>query len=273
MSSDEAPVTPPKSMRHKRILDVAEEHPDASKDQIASMVPSATRDLVDRVFEKYGDPAASDASALVDTEETNDERTETTGPADTSDSDPEVTRNGGNADSDPPSTTPPSLDELSQKQREVLRAVAATPATTQQVIADRLGVSRATVSKRLNSIEEFEWEQREAFVERVAADLEPEQRAGDHAASDEAAVDGGRHSSHEQSLDGSGLETALADVETALGQLEARVEDLESRPAETPTGQPVFDDPELVHKVLHACLEVETISEDEELRIIQRLMT
>ena len=49
--------TIPKSVRHKRILDVAAENPDASLESIASQVPSTTTDLVERVLEKYGDPA------------------------------------------------------------------------------------------------------------------------------------------------------------------------------------------------------------------------
>jgi len=46
-----------KSVRHKHILDTAAEHPDASMEELASMVPSATTDLVERVLDKYGDPA------------------------------------------------------------------------------------------------------------------------------------------------------------------------------------------------------------------------
>lgn len=52
-------------MRHKQILDVAAEHPDASMKQLASMVPSATADLVQHVPDEHGGPGADDATEAV----------------------------------------------------------------------------------------------------------------------------------------------------------------------------------------------------------------
>lgn len=57
MSKTDSTVTLPKSMRHKRILDVAADNPDASVAELAEKVPSATTVLVENVLEEYGDPA------------------------------------------------------------------------------------------------------------------------------------------------------------------------------------------------------------------------
>jgi|APHM01.1.fsa_nt_gi hypothetical protein len=82
-----------KSMRHKQILDAAAERPDASITQLASMVPSATADLVQHVLDEHGDPDADDgtditstAAAEVQTQPENTENNTTeSGPADTFD--------------------------------------------------------------------------------------------------------------------------------------------------------------------------------------------
>lgn len=47
-------------MRYKQILGAAADNPDASVEELGSMVPSATADFVERVLEEHGDPAAED---------------------------------------------------------------------------------------------------------------------------------------------------------------------------------------------------------------------
>lgn len=295
----------PKSMRHKRVLDVAEEHPDASLEELASMVPSATADLVERVLEEHGDPAATDDQT--DTEEdmgyedTNDD-----GPTNST-----VTANGhstdqminGNQDHDDEGDTAtededeyPALEDLPEKQRDVLTAVAAHPDATQQEIADHFDVTRATVSRWANSIEGFEWSDRQEFVDTVfddppAAD-EPfgaaeDESTGTGSTDDEStgaeptgAESTGAGSRSEAGTDASESTDAeervdpetLAEIETTLDRIEERIDGLEAASESASESESAFEDPELVHKVVHACMDADRISESEELRIIEELL-
>jgi hypothetical protein len=59
-----------------------------------------------------------------------------------------------------------------------------------------------------------------------------------------------------------------------IERLEDRIEQVEQRIADQPTASPEYGrvEPALVHKVVHACLESEQISQNEELEIIQQLI-
>lgn len=319
----------PKSMRHKQVLDVAEEHPDASLSKLASMVPSATTDLVEHVLDEYGDPAADEpeppetAAAGVDTDETSarDETEETDGSSQTAgrDSDqrgePETeppeeanaetepdtetetsaeqeteSETGSEAERDAATTNAdtsdetedetetdaeehsdgdepyPSLSELTEKQRETLRTIAENPEATQTELATRLDVSAPTICNRVNSIEGFDWSDRQAFVDAV---FETDSHDSPEPASTQA-------QSATQTPRVSDLEERLNNIER---QLDALVADTPSKQAitdgsgsnEGPSGA-AFEDPELVSKVVHACMDAETISEEEELRIVRALI-
>ncbi|MCT9095301.1 helix-turn-helix domain-containing protein [Haloarchaeobius sp. HME9146] len=288
-------VSFPKSIRHRQILDVAEENPDASIEELASLVPSATADLVEHVFEEYGDPAAEDdtptepAAATAagdqpsehgDTDdeqametnepETNDpgEQSPTADATEANDSE-EETNDANSPESATPSETEPSLDELSAKQREVLTAVAAQPTATQQEIGDRLDVTGATVSNRVNSIEGFDWSERESFVDTVF-DERPSTAVPMNG---ESTTTETTETEPESTDEDATIADATTDVEATLEQIEARLADLEATRGQTETkGRSVFEDPALVHKVIHACMDAETISKDEELQIIKELL-
>ena len=288
----------PQSMRHKRILDLAEDNPSASVDELASMVASVTPELVEHVLAEYGDP--------VSTEETPTSSTETTATAaeslfgdrptahgDTSaagtatpDGGSTIDRSDGAADDRDADRSGgiepdryPTPDDLSDKQREVLAVVATHPEATQQEIADRLDVSRATVCNRVNSIEGFDWSDRTSFVGNVFDEPPTATLAGDGgspskavtAESDSAAATDSPASSDAPAT--TDLAPLLDRLETCVADLEARVADLEaSRDRETDADS-AFADPELVHKLLHACLNDDNISEGEELRILKALVT
>src|SRR6056297_20464 len=112
----------PKSMRHKQILDAAADEPDASISDLARAVPSATPDLVERVLEEHGDPAAdaavgsgADSSTPTDdgtqsAESPTDDATEETtrsGEAPAADADPAaVESTDGGVDADEAATAP-----------------------------------------------------------------------------------------------------------------------------------------------------------------------
>ncbi|WP_267641857.1 sigma factor-like helix-turn-helix DNA-binding protein [Haloarchaeobius amylolyticus] len=289
----------PKSIRHRQILDVAAENPDASIAELASMVPSATADLVETVFEEYGDPAAEDDDATDGDQpaadpspaetQNDDTPSDQDGPTgdepETLDDEPEsvapgdpVGSNGEDSDPthDPTATT---ADDLSERQREVLAVVAAEPAATQQAIGDQLGVTAATVSNRVNSIEGFDWNDRESFVERVfdepptpqasvTADTTTESTTPEATDADETEATPSSPAEDEDSA-----ATRTAALEDTIGRLEDRITALEASEDEAEQAdESVFDDPDLVHRVVHACMEADTISKDEELRIIRELL-
>lgn len=251
-------------MRHKQILDVAADNPEASIEDLAAAVPSATPDLVERVLEKYGDPASEgdvadtdhttadgDASAT----ETDDDTSATMdndSSAPTTEDDAPVT-----ATTQTGSQSYPAPADLSPTQRETLRAITEHPTASQRDLAEVLDVTASTVSNRVNSIDGFDWSEREAFAHAVL-DGEASTAADPRPSSTEVA-------------------DTVETVQSTVDRLSTQIEDLEGR-METvtdgsgATASRVFDDPELVHKVVHACMDSENITEDEELRILKSLL-
>lgn len=214
----------PRAVIHKRILDSAASAPDASLEALAGAVPGASPDLVERVLDEYGDPAHA---------------ADVTTPEEPTMSDPVAT---------------PTTEELTEKQRETLEAIARAPDATQSELAEALDVSRATVNKRLNDIPGFDWPDRRAFVDAVL-----DEAASAHSRSPEpaeAAVDGGQLLS--------------ADAEHAFEQLQERVARLEQRPGNAGAGAGI-EDTELLAKVLRAVMAAEEISAEEEVAVLEAL--
>lgn len=277
----------PKSMRQKRILDAAAENPGASIDELASMVPSATTDLVERVFEEHGDPAAGDDTQESPGEPTTESTAQgdsggnkivTNGEADVVDREQHSSDSAGGSDTDSEAETTdyPSPEDLSPKQREVLRVIAAEPEATQAEIGDRLGVTQTTVNSRVNSIDGFEWSERESFVEAIF-DGTPESAGGvdgDAAEATETSeeADTGTAKQSDTEDRGTPMETTTG-METEIERLRERVTELEAAD-ERQIGDDgsAFEDPELVHRIVHACMASENISESEELRILKAVL-
>jgi len=249
----------PKSMRHKRILDVAADDPDASIGDLARAVPSATPDLVERVLNEYGDPADNGGEPSMTDGDEGETTTADGGETTTADTETEPTAGSGDVSDQfaGATVTDESADDtagasgvvdpasFTPAERETLWAIQANPEATQRTLADELGVSAATVSQRVNGIEGFEWSDRESFVDRVF-DTDP---TAPMTSSDDT-------------------ETTDQSVAETLQALDAKLERLtEQRATQTP-----FEDPELIAKVVHACLDAETISTEEELEIIEALV-
>ena len=313
----------PKSMRHRRILDIAAENPDAPIEEIASMVPSATPDLVERVLDEHGDPGIDGPPADTAPAETGTDRTDrdaaptentaadSDDPAvdsdedsDGTDADGQDTPDEGSGDATAgESDTPdegsnsteehPAPEDLTAKQREVLGAVAERPDATQREIGNQLDVSSATVSNRVNSIDGFDWREREAFVAAVfgADDTDGQEQAGGTDVTTDGGPSGEGLTSSEAAPTGD--EPADAGLDDAIGRLDDRISDLETvaddlaeleafdeRVAEfeaaletaTRSDEAVQLEPELLHKVVHACMRADSISEEEELRILRALL-
>ena len=233
----------PKSIRHKQILDIAADRPDASIEAIADNVPSATVDLVENVLEEYGDPASNgtgDPATAAEEPSTSPEPTEADDqqPVE-SVAEPEDRHNRVD------------LSSVSDRQREVLTAIHARPQATQREIGEQLAVSAATVNKSVNAIRGFEWTNRDEIV----ADLFG-------ATSREPA---------EMNTMATNDQTSTTDVDRLSDRISSIEQHLDATP-EQGSGDRGLDDPELLHKVLRACFESDDISEAEEREVLETLI-
>lgn len=199
--------------------------------------------------------AVSSVDTAPDSEDGHDEVKSARG-ADTDRGDDEGPPTGG--DTDPSSVA----DDLSPKQREVLELIATNPTATQREIGEQLGVSSATVNNRVNSIDGFEWNDRASFVETVLQlEAETESKPVKTAAS---------RSSGEVKSTLSDIEDHLTTLDERVGSLEAQFGQAADACEQSTSG---LDDPELVHKVVHACLESERMSETEELQLLEQILS
>lgn len=272
--------TLPRSIRHKRILEWAADHPDASLEDIATEIPTATVELVENVLEEYGDPAedhgthpteneptTADAdvpSAGVDdptndSDEPSEEQDITsedgdlgTVPAKGAVATPGITTDGvANSAHNSLDSELPRLSALTDRQRETLSEIAEHPEATQREIGEILDVSAATVCNRVDNIPGIDWKNRSTVVADLQTGDEPMDR------------------------DTSTEPRGTQDDEAALNHLDARVKELETRftnPRSTEDTSTGLDDPELAAKVVHACLHSDMLSEDEELQLLKNVL-
>lgn len=299
----------PRAVIHKRILDVAAQRPDATVEALAADVPGASPDLVERVLEEYGDPALEAPSAPA--------RSPSVSSAVAPEPASENPSRG--AGSNPPSSAestaerspavPVSLAALSADQRATLRAIAESPEATQAELADGLGVSAATVNKRVNAIDGFDWADRRSFVAQLLGDPGAEPGPDDHQPVASATATGGASAAatggasatatggpSRATVDGtpppdeptSGGDIESDDPPTAAGnggqllppeqagaveQLQERVARLEQHLVSgVPTGEALFGERELLVKVIRAVLVDEEISDEEGLRVLEALL-
>jgi len=271
----------PRAVIHKKILDTAKSNPDSSFQTISEMVSGASKELVERVLEEYGDPAESDLQPeeVVTTDKTNTqdhsgntsesimyEDTEATTHGKNGDSAVEISNeavvtSGGETDgtaqegepsgsssakSESTTNQATPVSELTDKQKETFWAVKQNPAATQKEIAAQLDVSRATISKRVNNVQGFSWKTRRSFVETLFSDAE------DSALSDE--------------LSSTSSDTTVDNLETRISALEKQLQTHEGSDDES------LLTPELAHKVVHACIDADHVSKDEELELLRELM-
>lgn len=332
----------PRAVVHKNILEEAAAQPDASMQELAEEVPAATTDLVEKVLDEYGDPAAVDDPDATTTEDDAEPQetadadeagdVDSDGADDTSSSRSQSIEASGGTDAR--RTTTAATDEqgsmhepehdtswdatvdpdaLTEKQRETLEAIADHPEATQAELADLLGVSSATINTRVNSIDGFEWRTRERFVEAVlgvepgARDPGDEREDGDTDVADVSDADCGAVSrdgedqyagtedepsgsdetpggdvspSRDQPVVESGREVAvrLDGSSPSIRELTMRVEELadrvESLSSHHGAGSDpcALEDPELVHKVLRACLGADHFNDDEEVELVRAFL-
>jgi hypothetical protein len=201
----------------------------------------------------------------------------------------------------------PAPDDLTETQMKTLTAIQAHPDATQRELGEILGVSAPSINNRVNTIPGFKWADRYAFVEAVfesassdeaaAADKsvnEPSTRATDGKRTDEAGGNDAAADGHGATTTAPEPSTATSDsvvsgdsdrlppqqqrrLEEVLDQLETLSEQLETTPLTASSETDVEPeesefDRQLAHKVIHACVNAEHISEDEELEIIRQLV-
>lgn len=256
----------PRALIHKKILDTAAARSDWSMERVSEEVSGASTTLVERVLSEYGDPGGGPR------------RPESTERTARSDGEAASTTDSRTGD------TPAGMGPFSDRELETLSAIYEDPTASQKVVAERLGVSRATVSKRVNDIPGFDWRERRSFVESVFGD---EASVDDHHSGDrdEQSAGTGHEQSHEESDDESveGPRELSSDdhreqpVQSRRGQsvaeLHRRVDGLEEqlRGGDGP-GTGKMTDPELLSKVCHACIDADYITRDQEIRVLRRLL-
>lgn len=188
----------------------------------------------------------------------------------------------------------PAVEELTPEQLETLAAIRDRPEATQSELADELGVSRAAVSVRANSVPGMEWRSRARFVSKFFATFDG-LRADDAkrtlarnrliAGGETTIPDGGETDPPTEPTPA--YETRLRNLEEDLSRALARIEQVaggvegvgpgrtaatdEPSQVETngrPTGAPTRLDPELAHKLLRYCLEDDRFDKDEERQLV-----
>lgn len=141
-------------------------------------------------------------------------------------------------------------DDLSSEQVELLKLIHKHPKSSQRELGEMLGVSRTTVSNRANSIDEFEWQNRHKFADSIFES--PGTREGEqHVA---------RNS-----------DEARSRYDALSQRVEAIEQQIESLISKESTDE-IFNNHNLTHKVLHACVKSEYITEEEELQIFQSIL-
>ncbi|WP_436348713.1 winged helix-turn-helix transcriptional regulator [Natronorubrum sp. FCH18a] len=242
----------PRAIIHKKILDAAKAEPTASPAELATAVSSASKNLVEDVLEEYGDPVEETTH---ETEEQDDNLEPSL--SDSTDSGSAIENKSEPEPADPTI----ELADLTDSQRETFEAIYENPDATQRELADHLDVSSAAVNKRVNGINGFEWNARREFVT--------------------ALFDNNDNDDNDSGDDNGGQLPTTIEPESRLLQqlservvtLSERVEALEQSSQETPRDRcSIGNDSELTHKIVHACMESNRITEEEELDILKQVI-
>jgi transcriptional regulator with XRE-family HTH domain len=262
---------------HKRILDAAESDPDASMAEIADGIGGASTELVERVLEQYGDPAGDQTEHRTDAgrqshQETNmdrhdsqDDQGETTSTPDASDSDTGVDENG-RSDVD--------HSGLTDRQLETLRLIEESPEASQSDLAEAFDVTRVTISRWLNDIPGFDWKRRREIASEIlnGGDIrETDERDRSDRSGEQERLERSDEQARPEQSDGQAPLDPSEELERLfrrLDTLERRIDGMEAPPEESSSG---FD-PELAHKIVHASMQSDRITEEEELQLLRELM-
>lgn len=294
MSEADSPDQSPKAIIHKQILDTAETNPDAPIERIADEVSGASTELIERVLEKYGDPAGDNTqqSAGADTfdsesttteskydspepareedrtasqtlEHTNDDEEAISADRSNGETPTQPSANQQEDSGDPGATeTAESVraiaEELSEEQREVLRAISEHPEATQAELAQQFDVTAGTISRWVNEIPGFEWQHRNEFVTQYAESL--------------GTISDGGEREAESEKDPVDAESRLDALESDLDRIQDHISELEEHTVSGERDHSPAINPELMAKVVRACVADDQINDDEEITILTELL-
>jgi len=301
----------PRAMIHRRILDVAESAPDASLAAIAEEVTGASPDLVERVLDEYGDPGNDSEPDAQDDQSMNatnpgtsetdpangqegsatDEAAEPPTAADLS----EKQRRTLRALYERPDASQGDLaEQLDVTRATVSRRLNAIPGFEW---GDRRAFSQSVFGAESDADDDVEGHDA-ADADGSPDDDSPDEDSPDAGPvrderSDDSTGSGNGDAGQADADERTGVDPAALDaVEGALTDLAERVDAVESRVGESrgsdATGGPDRADatggadgaegdatelsPELAHKVVHACMESDRLTEDEELTVLRAFM-
>ncbi len=227
--------TLPKSIRHKRILDLAGDRPDASLEDLAAEIPSATTDLVEFVLDECGDPAEQ----------------------------PQQESEAAGNSTQTKQASSPEYTDLTDVQQETVKAISEYPNDTQQELGERLGISASAVYNRVKGIEGFDWDRRQQLATMITPQVDGGQVTDTDARTSQPPDQSDR------------LETLQHRIQTLENQFESDTSGDRSKPGSSNTearSQLVVNDTELLQKVLHACFASDTITKDEELQLLKQTL-
>lgn len=178
---------------------------------------------------------------------------------------------------------PDSEESLSTDERALLRAIHEYPGATQRELSGRLGVSPATVNRRVDAVDGLEWSDRQTFIQQYFDSDSDVHTTESSSATTNGAEPGDNDNGDAQRQDGNDEGPALDALQRRVAKLEEQLETVaeteRTEPAEAPEGvvseadtPALSDDPDLAHRVVHACMQNEEITEDEERRILREMM-
>lgn len=285
----------PKAIIHKQILDAAEADPEASPERIADEISGASPDLVERVLDKYGDPADDDVGQPPSTdtsspqpsaaetkygspglareedrtapqaiEHSNGDRTtvsadrsDTATPTQSSEDHEADASNSEVGEMSEPGQA--GIEELSDSKREVLHAISERPEATQEELAEQFDVTAGTISRWVNDVPGFEWQRRESFVEQ-------------HMDAIGAVSDGGTTTGETPDREPTDGAEETETLEEDLDSIRDRISELEDHLSSAGADQSPAVDPELMAKVVRACVADDHITDEEEIDVISELL-
>jgi transcriptional regulator with XRE-family HTH domain len=290
-------------MIHQRILDVAKSNPSATLEGIADEISGASIDLVERVLDEYGDPAEGqqgghDAEATPESEDRQDSVDGKTPEDEDHDQQegmmeqeseesglreepPIVEETGENelVGESPPEKAEEADEEdvngqgtvdaadLTEKQLRTLRLIAENPEATQGDLAERLDVTRATVSRWLSDIPAFEWTERQEFITTM---LEDDENA-EGTTPDEFVQLDDRLAETEQSVPDDVGRSEFERIDERLNEIEGRLERMQTGTDTETESTHLVVGPELAHKVVHASISSDLLTKEEELQLLKDL--
>jgi hypothetical protein len=142
--------------------------------------------------------------------------------------------------------------DLTDAELEVPRAIHLNPTASQRTLADSLGLSAATISKRAANVDGLEWEHRESFVKELFE-------------SHPGPLNDGNNGQTNSSI------AIIVDIDRISEDLTYIAEEVDRLTADREANG-CLEDLELAHKVIHVCMQSEEFSSDEELDLIRSIL-